>query len=77
MNAWIFNASPLIVLGKISHLHLVEALCPGFRIPKTVAAEIGAGPIDDPTIQWLVVNTKLAPWRIVSVFFDRGMKDKL
>lgn len=25
----------------------------------------------------VVVNTKLAPWRIVSVFFDRRMKGKL
>ena len=25
----------------------------------------------------VAVNTKLAPWRIVSVFFDRKMKGKL
>lgn len=25
----------------------------------------------------VVVNTRLAPWRIVSVFFDRRMKGKL
>ena len=25
----------------------------------------------------VVVNTRLAPWRIVSVFFDRKMKGKL
>lgn len=25
----------------------------------------------------VVVNTKLAPWTIVTVFFDRRMKDKL
>ncbi|HKK19445.1 MAG TPA: DUF4258 domain-containing protein [Opitutales bacterium] len=25
----------------------------------------------------VVVNTKLAPWRIVSVFFDRRMRGKL
>lgn len=25
----------------------------------------------------VVVNTKVAPWRVVSVFFDRSMKGKL
>jgi len=25
----------------------------------------------------VVINTELAPWRIVSVFFDRRMRDKL
>lgn len=53
MKSWIFNASPLILLGKINQLQLVEILSPNFRIPKTVVAEIGAGPSNDPTIQWL------------------------
>ena len=25
----------------------------------------------------VAVNTRIAPWRVVSVFFDRGMKGKL
>lgn len=53
MKSWIFNASPLIFLGKINQLRLVEVLTPNFRIPRTVVAEIGAGPASDPTIQWL------------------------
>lgn len=53
MKRWIFNASPLILLGKIRQLHLVESLSPDFRIPSAVVAEIGAGPPDDPTVNWL------------------------
>jgi len=53
MKGWIFNASPLILLGKINQLHLIEQLSPGFRIPLPVVTEIGAGPANDPTIQWL------------------------
>lgn len=53
MKGWIFNASPLILLGKINQLHLIGQLSPGFRIPRAVVSEIGAGPANDPTIQWL------------------------
>jgi hypothetical protein len=53
MKGWVFNASPLILLGKINQLHLIEILSPAFRIPLPVVVEIGAGPTNDPTIQWL------------------------
>lgn len=53
MKGWIFNASPLILLGKIRQLHLIETLSPDFRIPGAVVAEIGAGAPDDPTVIWL------------------------
>lgn len=53
MKGWIFNASPLILLGKIKQLHLLEVLSPGFRIPSPVVKEIGVGPPDDPTVNWL------------------------
>ena len=53
MKGWIFNASPLILLGKIQQLHLIGILSPDFRIPRTVVAEIGDGPVDDRTIKWL------------------------
>ena len=53
MKGWIFNASPLILLGKIQQLHLIEILSPDFRIPRTVVSEIGDGPVDDRTIKWL------------------------
>jgi len=53
MNGWIFNASPVILLGKIRQLHLIESLSPGFRIPRPVVDEIGAGAVDDPAVKWL------------------------
>jgi len=53
MKGWVFNASPLILLGKIEQLSLIEILSPDFRIPQPVVAEIGAGPSDDRTIKWL------------------------
>lgn len=53
MKGWIFNASPLILLGKIELLHLVGVLSPDFRIPRAVVTEIGAGPADDQTVMWL------------------------
>jgi predicted nucleic acid-binding protein len=53
MKGWIFNASPLILLGKIHQLHLLEILSPDFRIPRAVVTEIGDGPAEDPTIKWL------------------------
>lgn len=53
MKGWIFNASPLILLGKINQLHIIGILSPSFRIPKPVVAEIGAGSESDPTLRWL------------------------
>jgi hypothetical protein len=31
----------------------------------------------DDRVLRVVVNTRVAPWRVVSVFFDRSMKGKL
>jgi predicted nucleic acid-binding protein len=53
MNGWIFNASPVILLGKIQQLHLIAALSPAFRIPRAVVEEIGAGCSNDPAVKWL------------------------
>jgi predicted nucleic acid-binding protein len=69
MKGWIFNASPVILLGKIQQLHLIEALSPAFRIPRAVVEEIGAGCTNDPAVKWLknlsiaghIVDTPTAP----------------
>jgi len=53
MTGWIFNASPLILLGKINQLHLIKALSPTFRVPRPVLKEVGAGTHDDPELKWL------------------------
>lgn len=50
---WVFDASPLIVLGKIGQLDLVEALCGEPVIPEAVAEEIRQGPVSDAARQWL------------------------
>jgi predicted nucleic acid-binding protein len=50
---WIVNASPLILLGKIGRLHLLEELAPGFMIPEAVLCEILAGPDTDPAKLWI------------------------
>lgn len=52
MRGWIFNASPVILLGKIGRLELIPALSPGFRIPRLVVSEIGAGGQGDPATVW-------------------------
>jgi hypothetical protein len=53
MTGWIFNASPVILLGKIHQLHLIETLSPKFRIPRAVIEETGAGCSGDPAVKWL------------------------
>lgn len=53
MEEWIFNASPLILLGKIGRLHIIESLNSAYAIPSAVADEINAGPENDPARRWL------------------------
>ena len=47
--AWVANASPLILLGRISRLDLMERLAPGIIVPNAVIAEIRAGEVKDAT----------------------------
>lgn len=53
MRGWIYNASPVILLGKIQQLHLIASLSPSFCIPRAVVDEIGAGLPGDPALNWL------------------------
>ena len=50
---WVVNASPLIVLSKIGHQHLLTQLSAEVAIPEAVALEIEAGPENDPAKQFL------------------------
>jgi predicted nucleic acid-binding protein len=43
MERWIINASPLILLGKIGRLDILEQLNPAYTIPLAVAEELDAG----------------------------------
>lgn len=45
---WVLNASPLIVLACVGQEHLFEALADEVVVPRAVAEEIEAGPLDDP-----------------------------
>jgi predicted nucleic acid-binding protein len=49
----VFNASPLILLGKADLLPTLKLLCDKIAIPSAVAEEIRQGPERDPSIVWL------------------------
>jgi predicted nucleic acid-binding protein len=53
---WVVNASPLILLGKIEQLHLLEALASRVVVPAAVVKELAAGVDHDPegpsTLTW-------------------------
>jgi len=57
----VVNASPLIVLGRAGHLHLLPLIFSSVVVPRGVVEEINAGPADDPLpalirgSQWLSV----------------------
>lgn len=50
---WVVNASPLIVLAKISQIHLLSELCSDIVVPNGVVAEINVAPDDDPAKLWM------------------------
>jgi predicted nucleic acid-binding protein len=50
---WIFNASPLIALGKSGALDILPKLCDQVLVPRPVHDEIEAGPADDPARSFL------------------------
>lgn len=52
---WVINASPLILLGKINQLELVERLASRLIVPQSVTDEIAAGTQDrsiQSTLNW-------------------------
>jgi predicted nucleic acid-binding protein len=53
---WVLNASPLIVLAKINHQHLLTQLADEIVIPQAVLAGINAGPTGDPARQYLTIS---------------------
>lgn len=59
---WVVNASPLIVLGRINHLFLLQRLAEEIVVPAGVAKEIAQGPGDDPARECLQADGQaLAP----------------
>jgi predicted nucleic acid-binding protein len=47
--AWVVNASPLILFSRIARLDLIERLAPAILIPNAVIEETRAGQQKDPT----------------------------
>jgi predicted nucleic acid-binding protein len=47
--AWVVNASPLILFSRIARLDLIEHLAPTLLVPSAVIEEIRAGQDKDPT----------------------------
>ncbi len=45
---WVLNASPIIVLARVGHEHLFEALAVQVVVPQAVVEDIEAGPVGDP-----------------------------
>lgn len=51
---WIINASPLILLGKITKLHLLPQICQNLLIPPAVVQEVRQGSKQDVARGWLL-----------------------
>ena len=47
--AWVLNASPLILFSRIDRLDLIEDLAPATLVPNAVIEEVRAGQHRDPT----------------------------
>ena len=45
---WVVNASPLILLARVGRADLLRDLPDRVVVPRAVAAEVNAGPVDDP-----------------------------
>ena len=72
--AWVINASPLILFARIGRLDLIERLAPTVLIPKAVLEEVRAGQEKDSTatiaLEWarthdvddIAVPSKIEHW---------------
>ena len=59
---WVVNASPLILLGKLERLDLIDALAGQVVVPQAVVGEIAAGASDttaQSVLEW--ARTKVKP----------------
>ena len=54
---WVLNASPLILLGNVGRIGLLETLCTEMVVPAAVVAEVRAGPHRDASQDWLESRT--------------------
>jgi len=53
MRSWVTDASPIILLAKVAHAHVLTQLPDRPVIPEPVAAEVRSGPEGDPARRWI------------------------
>ena len=53
---WVFNASPLTLLGSVDRLGMLAELCDELAVPEAVAREIAKGGKEDPAARWLAAE---------------------
>ena len=72
---WISDASPLIALAKAGAAHLLADLPDELLIPNEVAAEIAAGPPEDPARRLLEAGfgVRRSPSSVPSRLAERGL----
>jgi len=72
---WVFDASPLIALGKAGLLDLLEEMCVERVIPQAVVEEVNAGRDDDPAKLWLLSDppVSIIPASILPVVAEWGL----
>lgn len=67
---WVVNASPIILLAKVSLVSMLDLLCDDLVVPSGVVRELEQGPEDDPAREWLtraVGNRKIEPTTLDTV----------
>jgi predicted nucleic acid-binding protein len=74
---WVIDSSSLIILGKLSLLHILPQLCNELIIPEGVAREIAKGPRNDRARIWLDKEGKgylrnIEPINLVTASWDLG-----
>lgn len=71
---WVVNASPIITLAKVGHLHLLDQLA-SILVPEAVVREIAAGPDSDPARRALEDGwgTRSAPGEIPESVLEWGL----
>ena len=71
--AWVSNASPLILLGRIGRLDWMERLAPGIIVPDAVISEIRGGEVKDATaitaLRW--AESRRVPDAIIPASVER------
>lgn len=58
--AWVINASPLILMGKLDRLDIIQRLAPQLIVPSAVIQEISAGICDTTTARTIEWATQFA-----------------